>query len=402
MTPTRVLGWVRDEVGTHALGIVLGAYDLFEAAWTKGWSGVVDLLAGKVEGLLGPDLTKALGNAAKGEGIEPSVIFKLALDLAVDAASKVVLAALIKQVLQALLSLADVSGITPILMAIYRIYLGVDWVLGKIDKLADLLTKAADAVDALLMGNIQGLADQVENGLIAVAGLLLSLLAKQLKLGNVPNVVATAIMKLQKKVERLAKQLIKWLVSVGKRLLGLGNGDGIQAQLTRMVQSKDGKVTVWLEDRGGKAEVIAQASPAAPAMTTLVRLEKTAPATEKDQVKQAESAVQAAQTLGQPLLLKATGKTQLMMGTSGTPDKPRVERLGKGRGEAPGDRGRSGGAGPGAVVRRGHVLPQPDLGRPGTRPRAPGGVSGGPARAERGCGGRVGAPGATAATTSGA
>src|SRR3989442_1554700 len=71
----------------------------------------------------------------------------------------------------------------------------------------------------ILAGNIAGVAKMVEDALARLIAPVIDFLADYIGLGGLPGKVANAVKGLQSWVEGVLRNVIKWLVDVGKKML---------------------------------------------------------------------------------------------------------------------------------------------------------------------------------------
>jgi RHS repeat-associated protein len=288
-----------DKLGPSVVGVLLGGYELVSALVDQGAAGLAGLVQGKVKeqldallGKLGLDeqtraaLTDAVTQGLGGEAIDYEAVFGQALEVGAEAAGKLALEALAKEVFSKILALATGGG-SLVLDAVFTIYRAVSWVVREAKSLWAFVENVLSGAEFLLQGDngVKLLAGTVVKGLEIVVAKLLSFLLSLAGLGTLPDKVAAAIETLSKKIQGWLTEVFEGLLNAGQRLLGLGpkvaSAAADRGRLTPSVASqpdKSGKprrkVEVWLSLQNGAPVVMARSNPTELLEKTLGRLKQ--------------------------------------------------------------------------------------------------------------------------------
>jgi hypothetical protein len=147
------------------------------------------------------------------EQLNPQNILDTILQMAVD----FVIETLIKQVAVRVIGLLNPAG--AIYQALELIYKVLKWVFENAARIFRLVETVVNGIADILQGNISGMANAVERALGGLLVPVIDFLASFLGLGDLPEKVAEAVMRLQAFVLRILDRVIGWVVEMGRRLL---------------------------------------------------------------------------------------------------------------------------------------------------------------------------------------
>jgi hypothetical protein len=147
------------------------------------------------------------------EQLSPQNILDTILQMAVD----FVIETLIKQVAVRVIGLLNPAG--AIYQALELIYKVLKWVFENAARIFRLVETVVNGIADILQGNISGMANAVERALGGLLVPVIDFLASFLGLGDLPEKVAEAVMRLQAFVLRILDRVIGWVVEMGRRLL---------------------------------------------------------------------------------------------------------------------------------------------------------------------------------------
>jgi hypothetical protein len=187
-----------EQLGEKTVAILETAGGAIAAVMTKGLSGIWEEIQ---------------------QMLEPKVI----IDAIIDAAIKYITETVIVKVAARIIAMLNPAG--AILAAVEAIYRVLKWIFNNAARIFRLVEAVVNGMADVIAGNIQGVANMVENALGMLIAPVIDFIADYIGLGGLPAKVADAVKGLQAWVEGILRKVIAWLVAQGKKLLAaLGIG----------------------------------------------------------------------------------------------------------------------------------------------------------------------------------
>jgi hypothetical protein len=181
-----------EQLGEKTVAILETAGGAIAAVMTKGLSGIWEEIQ---------------------QMLEPKVI----IDAIIDAAIKYITETVIVKVAARIIAMLNPAG--AILAAVEAIYRVLKWIFNNAARIFRLVEAVVNGMADVIAGNIQGVANMVENALGMLIAPVIDFIADYIGLGGLPAKVADAVKGLQAWVEGILRKVIAWLVAQGKKLL---------------------------------------------------------------------------------------------------------------------------------------------------------------------------------------
>ena len=220
------------ELGEKPVALIETAAGVIQTLATKGLAGIFE----DIERLLDPQTI---------------------INTIVETAVKYVTEMLIVKVAQKILMMLNPAG--AILAAIEAIYRVLKWVFHNAAKIFHLIEAVVNGLADVIAGNVSGVAKMVEDALAALVAPVIDFLADYFGLGDLPGKVAEAVKGLQTWVEGVLRNVIKWLVEMGKKALAALGFKGKEGEDQKPAVSEIGE-RVPFEGGGEAHEVFIQVS----------------------------------------------------------------------------------------------------------------------------------------------
>ena len=172
-----------------------------------------------------------------------------------------------------LLSLCDVSGITPTIMALIAIYKAIESFFAYLKQLLEIVNSVLNGIADLAKGAISGAAAYLEAALAKSVPIIIGFLANQFGLGKLGKRIAEVVGSVREKVDQALDWIIQKALDMGKAFLEtLKSGasavkEGVKGlvewwKARKRLKTGDGKGhTIYFRGSGSAARIIIESTP---------------------------------------------------------------------------------------------------------------------------------------------